>query len=247
MNLYTRRIGSPEARFWPRCALDMACLHKLPPSAPPERQVGQGRAVADRYRRRDLGARVAPSGSRGDVMRGLRLSGLATLLFLVAGSSGAVLPAQAASAAIVLSIDAGAPGTPVTVSGSGFPPNEVVALYVDSPSVYLEQPGPVADGEGAFQENIKWPGKNYDPSGVIDPSKVGPHNICGDTGYPASTQPIAVKACAQFTAEAAPTTPTPSPQPGPAIPTLPVSVVLLAMGVLLAVAVVTYWFTREST
>jgi hypothetical protein len=181
------------------------------------------------------------------VMRGVRLCGLVTLLFLAAGLSGAVLPARAESAAIVLSIDAGVPGTPVTVSGSGFPPNEIVALYVDSPSVYLEQPGPMADGEGAFQENIKWPGKNYDPSGVVDPSKVGPHKICGDTGYPSSTQPVAVKACAQFMAEAVPTTPTPSAHPGSGIPTIPVPAVLLAFAVLLAVAVVAYWFTRDST
>jgi hypothetical protein len=182
-------------------------------------------------------------------MRWLRLPcGLATVLFLALGLSGGVLPAQADAAAIALSIDAGAPGIPVTVSGSGFPPNEVVALYIDSPSVYLGQPGPVADAQGAFQQDIKWPGHSFDPSGVIDPSKVGPHSICGDTGYPSSTQPIAAKACARFMVERAPNaTPTTGAQPGPGIPTLPVSVVLLAMGVLLAIAVIVYWFTREST
>ena len=174
--------------------------------------------------------------------------GLASIAFFAGGLAGPMHPAQAASASVVLSIDKGPPGTALSITGSGFPPNEVVALYIDSPAVYLEQPGPVADSHGSFQENFKWPGKTYDPSGVIDPTKVGPHTICGDTGYPSSTQPVAMKACAQFVVEAsANATPTSGAQPGLVGPSLPVPVVLVALGVLLALAVAAYWFTREST
>jgi hypothetical protein len=186
---------------------------------------------------------------------------IARVIFICAAGAPLVVPgfqvttslvdyhslASPASPKITLSVDHGPPGTLVTIAGSGFPPSEIAALYLDSPSPYLDVPGPRADSQGSFQQNITMPGKGYDPAGKVDPTKVGPHNICADTGYPGSTQPIAVKACAVFTVEPgpSPTTASSSPQPGPASPALPIPAVLVAFGVLAALAIGTFVMTRR--
>lgn len=154
---------------------------------------------------------------------------------------------SAAAAQLALSVTAGPPGTHVTVTGINFPPNEIVALYIDSPQPYLAQPGPRADSSGGFVESITMPGKDYDESGRIDPSRVGPHQICGDTGYPGSSQPVVATACATFTVEPGPSlspTPVPISQPG-ASPTLPVPAVLAAFGVLLVIVGGIAFLTRK--
>jgi hypothetical protein len=124
-------------------------------------------------------------------------------------------PSPSPTPGITLVVKSGVPSTPLVIVGSGFPPGEIVAIYIDSPGPYLgfPPPGPRADAQGAFQQNLKWPGKNYDVSGKVDPTKAGPHNVCADTSYPGSTQPIAAKACAPFQVQVVPTTPTPSPSP----------------------------------
>lgn len=111
---------------------------------------------------------------------------------------GWILPAAAAEPSITLNTTSGSPGTKVTVSGSGFPPGEVVALYIDSPGPFLGIPGPKADAQGSFRYEMSWPGKEYDISGKVDPAKPGLHTVCGDTNYPNVSPPLAAKACAQF-------------------------------------------------
>ncbi|MFI5283090.1 MAG: hypothetical protein ACHQ0J_08170 [Candidatus Dormibacterales bacterium] len=155
-------------------------------------------------------------------------------LMVVAWSTSmpaAGLAASSGSPTITLTAQSGLPGTPLTISGSGFPPLEVVALYIDSPGPYLGNPppGPQADAQGAFQQNITWPAKNYDLSGKVNPAKAGPHEVCGDTTFLGSTQAVAAKACAQFTVN---TIATPASAPGVPIPlALGGFVILIVLGV----------------
>jgi hypothetical protein len=116
---------------------------------------------------------------------------------------------------ITLSVTSGLPGTAVTITGSGFPPTEIVALYIDQPGPYLDAPGPRADATGAFHKDIKMPSSNYDSTGRINPTVPGPHDICGDTAYPGSTQPLPARACAKFQvmSESSPSA-SPSSSPG---------------------------------
>ena len=155
------------------------------------------------------------------------------------------LPAQAATAVITLTPNTGLPETSVLITGSGFPPDEIVALYIDSPGPYLDVPGPRADAQGAFTQRIKWPTKIYDRSGKIDPTS-GTHSVCGDTGYPGSNQPIAVKACAQFVVRRT-ASPSASPTPvdagsGPGVPLPVVGGVLL---ILAGLGAAMWWSTRS--
>ena len=111
----------------------------------------------------------------------------------------AVFAASPSVARITLSVNSGPPGTLLTISGTGFPADEIVALYIDAPTGFIGAPGPKADAQGNFVvPGFPWPGKGWDPSGHVNPSKAGSHNLCGDTMWPSSTQTIPGKACAQF-------------------------------------------------
>ena len=165
-------------------------------------------------------------------------------LAVVAGAPAAV----AANPQISLSVTTGKPGTTVTVSGAGFPAREIVALYIDSPDPYLGQPGVLADGSGSFQFQFQWPGPGYDSSGRVDPAKPGPHQVCGDTSPPGSSQTSAVKACAAFIALPGPS-PTPSARPTPSpraqAPGLTPTSVLIVLGVMAVVATGLYFIQRR--
>jgi hypothetical protein len=155
-----------------------------------------------------------------------------------ANSVPATISAFAAtSPQIKLSLESGSPGTPVTVTGNDFPPSERVALYMDSPGPYLAQPGPVADASGSFVQGITVPTKD-----------AGAHQICGDTAYPGSNQPVAAKACATFTVLAgtsASATPTLISQPASS-PSFPVPAVLAALAVLLVLVGAIAFLTRKA-
>ena len=105
-----------------------------------------------------------------------------------AGSARACAP-FAVEPAITLTVNSGPPGTPLWMSGSGFPAGEVVALYFDIPQLHLSTPGPVADAQGSFQAQ---------PTRIPFGSSDGVHVICGDTGATGGTQPVVVKTCANF-------------------------------------------------
>ena len=147
-----------------------------------------------------------------------------------------VIAASTGTPTLNVTRSTGTPGAPLIIHGTGFPPGEVVALYIDQPNPYLylnPPPGPIADSTGSFTDSLKWPGAFYDPSKHVDPSKPGVHSVCGDTGYPGSTQPIAVKACTDFTVLGATATP-PASDGGPSLP-LPIIgagiVVVIILGI----------------
>ena len=131
-----------------------------------------------------------------------RLLALTALVCIGGANSTLALADTAASPGstptVTLSVDSGTPGTPVILTGTGFPSGEVIALYIDSPTVYLDAPGPKADTQGGFRESFNWPGKGWDPSGRVDPGAAGTHQVCGDTALPNTTQPVQAKACAPF-------------------------------------------------
>lgn len=77
--------------------------------------------------------------------------------------------------------------TSVKITGQGFPPNEIAALYADIPNPYLSTPGPIIDPLGQFS------------TPVVLQIAGGTHQICADTGYPGSNQQFKAKACATFT------------------------------------------------
>jgi hypothetical protein len=172
------------------------------------------------------------------MMRRLALHGGLVALACIAALSVAVHPALAASPSIALSVGSGTTGTLVSITGTGFPAGELVGLYIDLAGPYLDKPGPRADAQGAFQKTITWPDKNYDASGRVNPTAAGTHNVCGDTSYAGTTQPIEAHACAIFLVEAAPSpsasaTPSPSGPVGPS----PISVAIV-IGILIGLAVV---------
>jgi hypothetical protein len=106
----------------------------------------------------------------------------------------------------------------------------VVALYIDAAGPYIGQPGPRADAQGGFRKDFKWPGKEYDTTGRVDPSSPGPHNVCGDTAYSGSSQSVAAKACAVFQVTSSSIAPPAGTRPQEA----PISVALFAFGIILA-------------
>src|ERR1700724_941127 len=128
----------------------------------------------------------------------VRIAVIAAMAWLVSAPI-AGLAATPATPAITLNVQTGPPGTTVTITGKGFPPQEIVAPYIDQAGPFLDVPGPRADDQGAITKSFPWPSRNYDPAGKVNPIVLGPHEVCGDTGYPGSTQPVAVKACAVFT------------------------------------------------
>ena len=150
---------------------------------------------------------------------------------------------------IDLSRTSGTPGTQLVIRGTGFPPGEIVALYIDQPNPYLyveKPPGPRAGADGTINVSIKWPGNSYDVSHAVDPSKPGVHTVCGDTGYPGSAQPVAAKACAQFTVIG----PSPAATPPAAQdrgPSLPLPIIGGAIVLVLALAIGgQVWLRRQS-
>ena len=157
-------------------------------------------------------------------------------------------PAAAASPqpAITLSVTSGKPGTPVKITGSGFPPEEIVALYIDSPDPYIgnSPPGPRADLQGNFHDSFIWPDKKYDPNHRVDPTTAGAHQVCGDTGYPGNQQPIPVKACAQFD-EIPLASPSPSPGAGGTGQGASGPELIAAFGIILAIVVGTVLWMRR--
>ena len=171
------------------------------------------------------------------------------VLLAIASSLGAawLLPAATSQPTITLSVTSGPPGTPVTISGSGFPPDQVVAIYIDMPGPYLGFPGPKADAQGAFHVDIKWPGKNYDDTGHIDPARPGVHLLCGDTQLPNSRQAVPANACAQFTVQVV-RSPSPSTSPAatPRATGLPIPVVFLVLALLAALLLALLLWMRHS-
>jgi hypothetical protein len=142
---------------------------------------------------------------------------------------------SATSPTITLTPSSGRPGTRVTITGTGFPPEEIVALYIDRPGPYLDVPGPRADSQGGFSKDINWPGRNFDNTGKVDPASPGAHSVCGDTAYPGSTQTSAGSACAPFVAEANALS-SPIPSPGSTAKSgLQPSLLLLAAAILIVV------------
>jgi hypothetical protein len=99
-------------------------------------------------------------------------------------------------AQVVLSVSSGQVGTPVTITGTSFPPNATLAVYIDSPNPYVASPtrlnggGPQTDAGGSFSTQFGIPTVPW-----------GPHSICADTGYPGSAEPAKVNACTSFAVE----------------------------------------------
>jgi hypothetical protein len=159
------------------------------------------------------------------------------LLLLVWMLGSASAHVQSVPPSIIVSPDTGSPGAPVTVSGSGFPPGELVALYMDKEGPFLEAPGPRADPKGNFKTTV-----------TVLPVSSGHHTICGNTTYPRSAQPVAAQACADFTvvggvADASPSA-SPSPQASAAPRPSPTAFVIL-IAALVVVAGVTFWLVRR--
>ncbi len=151
------------------------------------------------------------------------------------------------SAKIVLSATSGVIGTSITITGTGFPPGEIAALYIDLPSPYLDVPGPLTDVRGGFETTTKWPARNYDATGRVNPTTPGPHLVCGDTGYPGSAQQYAAKACAQFVVEQVPPSPTATPTPSPALASgPPIYGALAVLGVLVVLGAGAFLLLRRS-
>jgi hypothetical protein len=87
-------------------------------------------------------------------------------------------------------------GSQPLLSGTGFPSNSTLAVYVDDPASYVASPtrlnegGPQTDEQGAFQIQVTIPDEPF-----------GTHSLCADTGYSGSSEAQA-KACAPFTIQA---------------------------------------------
>jgi hypothetical protein len=126
---------------------------------------------------------------------------------------------------VTLSVSSGMPGTPLTITMTGFPPDQGVAVYIDvqNPAAGIPQPfffgtpGQL-NAQGLLIEPVSWP---TTPSLITQP---GAYPVCADTGSQWAGGTYAAKACAQFTVEgSAPSTPSatpslvPSPSPTPTI------------------------------
>lgn len=159
------------------------------------------------------------------------------LAWILASASAWPAHLQSVPPNIIVSPDTGSPGAPVNVSGTGFPPGELVALYMDKEGPFLEAPGPRADAKGNFKTTV-----------TVLPVSSGHHTICGNTTYPHSAQPVAAQACADFTVVGgvapSPSAPSPSPQAPAAPRPSPTSFVIL-MAALVVVAGVTFWLVRR--
>ena len=165
-------------------------------------------------------------------------------LWALAAGPALALAASPPPPTITLTAISGPVRTPLTIEGKGFPPNELVALYIDEPSVYIGTPGPTADAQGAFHKSITWPGADYDVTGQVNPSTPGIHTICGDTSYPGHAPPLEAKACAQFIVSSS-ASPSPSPGAGTSGRASPVEIVVAAV-IFLALAIGTLLYIRRS-
>lgn len=134
---------------------------------------------------------------------------------------------------ITVSPASGPTNTLVTVSGTGFPANEVVGLYFDKPGLYLGFPGPRTTSQGTFIES--------DATPVLTP---GRHQICADTMHP-NAQPVAALACAPFVVIASPSA-SPAPRQGGATVPIPVAIAIGVIGILIGVALgAAFWRRRQ--
>jgi hypothetical protein len=156
---------------------------------------------------------------------------------LLASLSGGAIYAKSPQPTLTLSVSAGRPGDFVTVTGTGWPPGELVALYMDRPDAFLDAPGPRADAQGGFTDKVS-----------ISAAGAGGHSICGDTAYPGSAQPVVARVCAPFTILASQTKPSltasPTRAPGPAGAPFPLP--LLAVGIVIAMGGGLFWLIRRS-
>ena len=118
----------------------------------------------------------------------------------------------------------GPPNTLVVISGSAFPPNEIVGLYLDTPNTYIGSPGPRADAQGKFTESDVMPG-----------GAPGKHKVCADTSKP-TPQVVAAKVCVPFELLGLPS-PTPAAIHQGGVASLPVAIVFLLIGVLVGVGI----------
>jgi hypothetical protein len=140
----------------------------------------------------------------------------------------------------------------MTITGGGFPANEIVALYIDSPSPFIGTPGPRANAQGGFTQQITWPGNDYDTAGRIKPAAPGPHRVCADTTYPGVTPSVEAQACAEFLVVGGPS-PSPSPvaispaakSSGTAFP-LPIGVVIVVVVLIVLGAGGVIWWRRAA-
>jgi hypothetical protein len=85
-------------------------------------------------------------------------------------------------ATVTLSPNSGPPGTKVTIAGSGYPPGQLVDLYLDTPNLY---PSAQIDAQGHFLQEM-----------FLPRTTVGNHLLCADAGE--GGQQYSVKACAPF-------------------------------------------------
>ena len=179
------------------------------------------------------------------IRRLIWLCGLAAVTWMASGAlaSSLALAASPPAPTITLSVSSGRTGTPVTITGSGWPASELVVLYVDLPDPYLGLPVP-ADAQGNFRLDTKWPGTNYDTSGHVNPTTPGAHKVCGDTVYPGSTANVPARACASTFEVLA----SASPSPAPAVPSSGASLteLLVALAVLILVIGGTVLWMRRS-
>jgi hypothetical protein len=136
----------------------------------------------------------------------------------------------------------------VTITGSGYPPDEFVALYIDQPSPYIGTPGPRADAQGAFKFQYVWPDQTYDVAHKVNPSSPGVHSVCGDTNYGSVSQQFPGKACTQFVVEGTPASPatnSPAAIPANASGLSPIEVIG-GIAILLALAIGATLLIRRS-
>jgi hypothetical protein len=171
------------------------------------------------------------------------LCGLAAVTWVASAAltSSLAFAASPPAPTITLSVNSGRTGTPVTITGSGWPASELVVLYVDLPAPYLSLPLRV-DAQGSFRLDTKWPDKNYDTSGHVDPTTPGAHKVCGDTIYPGSTAIVSTRACSTTFQVLASASPAPAVgSSGASLPEL-----LLALTVLIVVIGGTVLWMRRS-
>jgi hypothetical protein len=134
-------------------------------------------------------------------------------------------PSPSFHPSVTLSVRSGVPGTVLTITAIGFPPNQPVAEYIDVLNPDAGTPQPIflstpfhVDAQGDLIQQISWPNN---PLVITAP---GTYNVCIDTGSQWAIAPYAAKACAPFTVEGtASSTPaaTPSPTPTPTIAPTP--------------------------
>jgi hypothetical protein len=97
------------------------------------------------------------------------------------------------------------------VTGTGFPPGEIVALRIDNSNAFCDIPEhtPRVDANGGITRNCQISAPPF--------MSLGTHQLCADSGWAA--QPIKVVTCATFSSESvmwpssSDSPPSPSPTP----------------------------------